>query len=170
MQMCETTNRNRIVKAEGVEASWHMTAKPTGSTPTVNAAFVHRKFAFLPGGWTAYFGISQYYRPVPELDEWIRRRIRMCYWMTTIPGLVPPGYQEPSAAASCPPRVEETGSNVVHEYSAACGNTYRDGAEVSRGHSSVSVLLESGRPRRAEHVKQGGAMGDSILDDQARPG
>ena len=31
-------------------------------------------------GWTAYFGISQYYRPVPELDDWIRRRIRMCYW------------------------------------------------------------------------------------------
>jgi RNA-directed DNA polymerase len=31
-------------------------------------------------GWTAYFGISQYYRPVPELDEWIRRRIRMCHW------------------------------------------------------------------------------------------
>jgi len=30
-------------------------------------------------GWTAYFGISQYYRPVPELDDWIRRRIRMCY-------------------------------------------------------------------------------------------
>ena len=47
MQMCETTNRHRIVKAEGVEASWHRTAKPTGSTPTVNAAFVHRKFATL---------------------------------------------------------------------------------------------------------------------------
>lgn len=31
-------------------------------------------------GWTGYFGISQYYRPVPELDEWIRRRVRMCYW------------------------------------------------------------------------------------------
>ena len=31
-------------------------------------------------GWTAYFGIRQYYRPVPELDDWIRRRIRMCYW------------------------------------------------------------------------------------------
>ena len=31
-------------------------------------------------GWVGYFGISQYYRPVPELDEWIRRRIRMCYW------------------------------------------------------------------------------------------
>ncbi|WP_423221939.1 group II intron maturase-specific domain-containing protein [Ideonella margarita] len=31
-------------------------------------------------GWTAYFGISEYYRPVPELDDWIRRRMRMCYW------------------------------------------------------------------------------------------
>ena len=27
-----------------------------------------------------YFGISQYYRPIPELDEWLRRRVRMCYW------------------------------------------------------------------------------------------
>ncbi|MGB7815835.1 MAG: group II intron reverse transcriptase/maturase [Methylotenera sp.] len=31
-------------------------------------------------GWVGYFGISQYYRPIPELDEWLRRRIRMCYW------------------------------------------------------------------------------------------
>jgi RNA-directed DNA polymerase len=31
-------------------------------------------------GWTAYFGISEYYRPIPELDDWIRRRVRMCYW------------------------------------------------------------------------------------------
>jgi len=31
-------------------------------------------------GWLGYFGISEYYRPVPELDEWLRRRIRMCYW------------------------------------------------------------------------------------------
>jgi len=30
-------------------------------------------------GWVGYFGISQYYRPIPELDEWLRRRIRMCY-------------------------------------------------------------------------------------------
>jgi hypothetical protein len=27
-----------------------------------------------------YFGISEYYRPIPELDEWLRRRVRMCYW------------------------------------------------------------------------------------------
>ena len=43
------TDRNRMVKAEGCEASWHMTAKPTGTQPTVNAALVHRQFAFLPG-------------------------------------------------------------------------------------------------------------------------
>ena len=31
-------------------------------------------------GWFGYFGISEYYRPIAELDDWIRRRIRMCYW------------------------------------------------------------------------------------------
>jgi len=31
-------------------------------------------------GWLGYFGISEYYRPIPELDEWLRRRVRMCYW------------------------------------------------------------------------------------------
>ena len=39
-----------------------------------------RKLGQYVRGWTAYYGISQYYRPVPELDDWIRRRIRMCYW------------------------------------------------------------------------------------------
>ena len=27
-----------------------------------------------------YFGISDYYQPVPGIDQWIRRRIRMCFW------------------------------------------------------------------------------------------
>ncbi len=30
-------------------------------------------------GWINYFGLSDYYRPLPGLDEWIRRRLRMCY-------------------------------------------------------------------------------------------
>jgi len=30
-------------------------------------------------GWGNYFGLSEYYRPIPLLDQWIRRRIRMCY-------------------------------------------------------------------------------------------
>ncbi|MDP3799351.1 MAG: group II intron maturase-specific domain-containing protein [Polaromonas sp.] len=39
-----------------------------------------RKLGQCLRGWMAYFGISQYDRPVPKLDEWIRRRMRMCYW------------------------------------------------------------------------------------------
>lgn len=31
-------------------------------------------------GWINYFGISQHYAPIPGIDEWIRRRIRMCLW------------------------------------------------------------------------------------------
>ncbi len=31
-------------------------------------------------GWMNYFGISHYYRPIPEIDHWLRRRVRMCYW------------------------------------------------------------------------------------------
>ncbi|ASC69926.1 group II intron reverse transcriptase-maturase [Halomicronema hongdechloris C2206] len=31
-------------------------------------------------GWMGYFGISQYYHSIPDLDGWLRRRLRMCYW------------------------------------------------------------------------------------------
>ena len=31
-------------------------------------------------GWMGYFGRSEYYRPIPALDERLRRRMRMCYW------------------------------------------------------------------------------------------
>jgi RNA-directed DNA polymerase len=31
-------------------------------------------------GWLNYFGISHTYREVVELDQWIRRRVRLCYW------------------------------------------------------------------------------------------
>lgn len=31
-------------------------------------------------GWMNYFGLSTYYKPIPPLDQWIRRRVRMCYW------------------------------------------------------------------------------------------
>ena len=39
-----------------------------------------RKIAEYVRGWMNYYGISEYYRPIPEIDEWLRRRIRMCYW------------------------------------------------------------------------------------------
>jgi RNA-directed DNA polymerase len=31
-------------------------------------------------GWMNYFGISGYYRPLPKIDHWLRRRVRICYW------------------------------------------------------------------------------------------
>lgn len=30
-------------------------------------------------GWMAYYSLSKYYRPLPIIDEWLRRRVRMCY-------------------------------------------------------------------------------------------
>ena len=45
------------------------------------------------------------------------------------------GLPRPSAVASCPLRVEERGSDVNQAHSALCGNAWRDGAEVSSGHS-----------------------------------
>jgi hypothetical protein len=30
-------------------------------------------------GWMGYYGISEYYRPISEVDHWLRRRLRMCY-------------------------------------------------------------------------------------------
>lgn len=31
-------------------------------------------------GWMNYYGISQFYKMVENIDGWLRRRIRMCYW------------------------------------------------------------------------------------------
>jgi len=31
-------------------------------------------------GWVNYFGIADMGKLAKELDEWLRRRIRMCYW------------------------------------------------------------------------------------------
>lgn len=58
----------------------HRVKELTGRSWGVSMGYRLRKLGQYLRGWTAYFGISQYYRPVPELDEWIRRRIRMCYW------------------------------------------------------------------------------------------
>ena len=39
-----------------------------------------KKLAEYLRGWMGYFGIAEYYRPIPETDQWLRRRLRMCYW------------------------------------------------------------------------------------------
>ena len=52
----------------------------TGRSWGVSMRYRFNKLAQYLGGWMGYFGISEYYRPVPEIDEWLRRRVRMCYW------------------------------------------------------------------------------------------
>ncbi len=31
-------------------------------------------------GWINYYGIANAYQKFVDLDAWIRRRVRMCYW------------------------------------------------------------------------------------------
>ena len=52
----------------------------TGRSWFVSMDYRLKKLAEYIRGWMNYYGISEYYRPIPGLDEWLRRRIRMCYW------------------------------------------------------------------------------------------
>ena len=58
----------------------HHVRRFTGRSWGVSMQYRFDKLAQYVRGWMGYFGISQYYRPIPELDEWLRRRARMCYW------------------------------------------------------------------------------------------
>jgi len=52
----------------------------TGRSWFVSMEYRLEKLAQYLRGWMNYFGISEYYRPIPEIDHWLRRRMRMCYW------------------------------------------------------------------------------------------
>jgi RNA-directed DNA polymerase len=52
----------------------------TGRSWFVSMGYRFKKLAQYLRGWMNYFGISEYYRPLPEIDHWLRRRVRMCYW------------------------------------------------------------------------------------------
>jgi RNA-directed DNA polymerase len=58
----------------------HHVRRFTGRSWGVSMRYRFHKLAQYLRGWMGYFGISEYYRPVPEIDEWLRRRVRMCYW------------------------------------------------------------------------------------------
>ena len=66
--------------ASAFEDFKHRVRQLTGRSWGVSMAWRFHKLAQYLRGWMGYFGISQYYRPIPELDEWLRRRVRMCYW------------------------------------------------------------------------------------------
>ena len=52
----------------------------TGRSWFVSMEYRLHKLAEYVRGWMNYYGISEYYRPIPEIDNWLRRRLRMCYW------------------------------------------------------------------------------------------
>lgn len=53
--------------------------KLTGRSWGVSMEYRYEKLAEYLRGWMGYFGISEYYTPIPEIDHWLRRRMRMCY-------------------------------------------------------------------------------------------
>jgi RNA-directed DNA polymerase len=46
----------------------------------VKAAVVINELRLYINGWLNYFGISQTYKVVCEIAEWVRRRVRLYYW------------------------------------------------------------------------------------------
>jgi RNA-directed DNA polymerase len=58
----------------------HRVRQLTGRSWGGSMAYRRERLARHIRGWMNYFGLSDDYRPIPELDHWLRRRIRMCYW------------------------------------------------------------------------------------------
>jgi len=57
----------------------HCIRELTGRSWGISWAYRYQQLRRYIVGWINYFGLSEYYRPVPLLDQWIRRRVRMCY-------------------------------------------------------------------------------------------
>ena len=58
----------------------HRVRQLTGRSWGVSMEYRYQELRRYVVGWLNYFALSEYYRPVPELDEWLRRRLRTCYW------------------------------------------------------------------------------------------
>ena len=54
--------------------------KYTGRSWFVSMEYRIDKLSTYVRGWMGYFGISEGYHDIPEIDGWIRRRVRLCYW------------------------------------------------------------------------------------------
>jgi RNA-directed DNA polymerase len=52
----------------------------TGRSWFVTMEYRLNKLSTYIRGWMGYFGISEAYHDIPEIDGWIRRRVRLCYW------------------------------------------------------------------------------------------
>ena len=76
-----TVRRKRIVWTdEALRDFRHRVRELTGRSWGVSMAYRLRKLSEYLRGWMGYYALSEYYRPLPDLDSWIRRRLRACYW------------------------------------------------------------------------------------------
>jgi RNA-directed DNA polymerase len=57
----------------------HKVRKLTGRSWGVSMVYRLSKLREYFQGWMGYYRLSEYYKPIPLIDEWIRRRIRMCF-------------------------------------------------------------------------------------------
>jgi hypothetical protein len=65
--------------------------KLTGRSWGVSLGYGHAKLAEYVRGGMGCFGISEYYRSIPEIDHWLRRRMRMCSWNRPVRTRMPGG-------------------------------------------------------------------------------
>ena len=73
--------RNRIIcHATSLEKFKREVKRLTGRSWGVSMIFRYHKLKLYLRGWMNYFGIGLRYQQTCDLDQWIRRRIRMCYW------------------------------------------------------------------------------------------
>jgi len=71
----------RIVWSEqSLQRFQHRIRELTGRSWGVGMAYRIRALAQYLRGWIGYFGISHTFAAVRQLDHWIRRRLRCCYW------------------------------------------------------------------------------------------
>jgi RNA-directed DNA polymerase len=98
-QLKLTVNKSKVAKSDqisflgfvfkGTKILWSDKAykefrrrvkKYTGRSWFVSMEYRLNKLSTYIRGWMGYFGISEAYHDIPEIDGWIRRRVRMCYW------------------------------------------------------------------------------------------
>ena len=76
-----TIQRGKIRWTDKAEAAFKRRIKAlTGRSWGVSMGRRLAELAEYERGWMNYFRLSEHYRIIPELDHWVRRRVRMCYW------------------------------------------------------------------------------------------
>jgi len=66
--------------ARSIERFKHKVRELTNRTWGVSMLTKLRKLSMYLRGWINYYGIANQYQQCVDLDHWIRRRVRMCYW------------------------------------------------------------------------------------------